>query len=435
MKRQIIISACLILTMNVFAQRFTEQVFPEIEITNDIVFGNADSWDALLNGINLPEDLTFDLYQPPATDTMAKRPLVLTFFGGAFLRGSSQRPDMIAWCDSLAHYGYVAASVNYRLGFNPALGGSDIGPDTGMKRAAWRAIQDARAAVRYFKHHHETYGIDTTEIYLLGNSAGSITALHAAFMNEDEWLPEAGEVGNGANNVDLGLLDESTSLEASHFNHTTDVSAVIALWGATMDVNYFEPSENIPVMLVHGTGDNIVPYDEGSAFNFGTGFNLTFTLYGSLPIHEHLDSLGKPHEFYSYPDQPHAFYSCGEMSLTELERDSFPCEYWEPIFNHGIDFLASVNPYVDDLTKIETDKENDFHIYPNPAQNMVSLQFSEQTNHRIDIFTLSGQAIKTMETENQELKIDISNLPEGIYLIKNSSNKGYTTKKLLINHR
>jgi acetyl esterase/lipase len=426
---------CFAITSNLHAQRFTERVFPEIEISYDNVYGNADSWDAVFNGVNLPENLHFDLYQPPQSDTMTKRPLVLTFFGGAFLRGSSQRPDMIAWCDSLAHYGYVAAAVNYRLGFNPVIGGSDIGPDVGMKRAAWRAIQDARAAVRYFKHHHETYGIDTTQIYLIGNSAGSITALHAAFMNVDEWIPEAGQVGSGANNVDLGLLDESTSLEPAHFNHTTDVSAVIALWGATMDVNYIEPTENIPTMLVHGTADNIVPYDEGSAFNFGTGFDMTFTLYGSLPIHEHMESIGLSHEFYSYPDQPHAFYSCGEMSLTELERDSFPCEYWAPIFYDGIDFLATVNPYVDDLVgRADQSLEPEFHVFPNPASDCVEIEtvFESGQNHHIEIFNSLGKKVNDIWTVERKMKIDISNLPEGMYLIQVSNRDKKTVKKIIV---
>ncbi|MEA1873509.1 MAG: T9SS type A sorting domain-containing protein [Bacteroidota bacterium] len=426
---------CVFFAASAHAQRFTESVFPEIEINNNIVYGNADSWDPLFNGVNLPEDLSFDLYQPPQSDTMAKRPLVLTFFGGAFLKGSSERPDMIAWCDSLAHYGYIAAAMNYRLGFNPTLSGETSGPNTGMKRAAWRAIQDARAAVRYFKHHHETYGIDTTQIYLLGNSAGSITALHAAFMNADEWIPEAGEIGNGANNVDLGLLDESTSLEPSHFNHTTEVSAVISLWGATMDVDYIEVTETIPTMLVHGTADNIVPYDEGPAFNFGTGFDMTFTLYGSLPIHEHMESLGMTHEFYSYPNQPHAFYSCGEMSLTELERDSFPCEYWPPIFYDGIDFLATVNPYVDNLVgRADQNLDPIFHIFPNPAIDCIEIKtkFKTGQNHHIEIFNSIGKKVKDIWTSEMNIKLDISNFPEGMYLIQVSNRDKKTVKKLII---
>jgi len=437
-KQSLIIIICALISTNNYAQRFTERVFSEIDISYDNVYGNADAWDAIFisNGIYIPEDLSFDLYQPPQSDTMAKRPLVLTFFGGAFLRGNSQRPDMIAWCDSLAHYGYVAASINYRLGFG--LTNGDIDPNVGMKRAAWRAIQDARAAIRYFKHHHETYRLDTTQIYLIGNSAGAITALHAAFMNPDEWIPEAGEVGSGANNVDLGLLDESTSLEPEHFNHTPDVSAVIALWGATMDVNYIEPTEDIPVMLVHGTADNIVPYNEGSAFNFGTGFDITFTLYGSLPIHEHMESIGLSHEFYSYPDQPHAFYSCGEMSVIEFERDSFPCEYWAPIFYDGVDFLAEVNPYVDELVgRADQSLYPAFEVFPNPAIDFIEIKtnFKAGQAHHIEIYNTIGKKMKNLWTKETNIKLDISTFPEGMYLIQISNRNKKTVKKLMIDAR
>lgn len=435
MKRIFLILLLATLCIQVFSQRFTERIFDNIEITNEIVYGNADSWDMYLTGINDPQNLTLDLYMPPASDTMQRRPLVLTFFGGAFLKGNSQRPDMIAWCDSLSHYGYVAASVNYRLGFNPAIGGDTGGPNTGMKRAAWRAIQDARAAVRFFKHYHEEYGIDTTQIYLIGNSAGSITALHTAFMNPDQWIPEAGEQGFGANNVDLGMLDESTSLEASHFNHTADVAAVIALWGATMDVNYFEPEEDIPVMLVHGTADNIVPYDEGSAFNFGTGFNLTFTLYGSLPIHEHMESQGMAHEFYSYENQPHAFYSCGDMNLNEFERDSFPCEYWAPIFYDGIEFLADVNPYIDAPT-LTPDflTYPEFEIYPNPTNDCIVIKtgFPEDCHYHLEIFNSIGVKIRDIWANTPDTHHNLGKYPEGLYLVQVSNRNKKTVKKLLI---
>ena len=95
--------------------RFVSQSFENINIERDIVFAIEDGFDFMGFGIDNPEPLRMDVYFPSG-DNMKARPLVICLFGGAFLAGSKERPDMIAWCDSLAHYGYVAAAINYRLG-------------------------------------------------------------------------------------------------------------------------------------------------------------------------------------------------------------------------------------------------------------------------------------------------------------------------------
>ncbi|MDA3820604.1 MAG: T9SS type A sorting domain-containing protein [Candidatus Delongbacteria bacterium] len=425
------------LCLQLSAQRFIEKTFDTIQVDTSIVYGRADWWDDGNSGFGVYDtvDITLDLYQPSVSDTMSKRPMVIALFGGAFMKGSSERPDIVAWCDSLAHYGYVAAAINYRLGFNPAGSGGTTGPDVGLKRAAWRAIQDGRAAVRYFKAMHDTYNIDTTQIFLLGNSAGAITALHVGYMNLDDWLPEAGGYlyGTSANNVDLGCLDCCTSLDG-HWNHSVDVAGIISLWGATLDLAYFEEDENIPVMLVHGTDDGIVPYDSGSPFNMGTGWDVTFTTHGSLPIHQRLDSIGTDHEFYPYQGEGHALYSCGNFNLETFEKDSFPCEHWEPVFNDGIDFLAEYNVYSDEPVSIYEKTKMSSTIYPNPANQSVNIVFDNIPEKTCDIklYDITGKQVKSVSVKSEQTKLDISGLSGGLYLLKINQGAYHLNQKLII---
>jgi dienelactone hydrolase len=425
------------LCLKLSAQRFIEKTFDTIQIDTSVVYGRADWWDDGNSGLGVYDtvDITLDLYRPPASDTMSKRPVVIALFGGAFMKGSSERPDIVAWCDSLAHYGYVAAAINYRLGFNPSGSGvTTIGPDVGLKRAAWRAIQDGRAAVRYFKAMHDTYNIDTTQIFLLGNSAGAITALHVGYMNSDEWLPEAGEYlyGTSPNNVDLGCLDCCTSLDG-HWNHSVDVAGIISLWGATLDLAYFEADENIPVMLVHGTDDGIVPYGSGSPFNMGTGWEVTFTTHGSLPIHQRLDSLGTDHEFYPFQGEGHILYSCGNFDLETFEKDSFPCEHWDSVFYDGIDFLADYNTYMDDPVFNQINKHVDLQVFPNPSHGTITIKLPvEIQNATVSIYTMTGRQVKKLVMRAPECQVDVSDLSNGAYLLTCDDDKRILTKKLFI---
>lgn len=190
-------------TQLVFSQEMKKQ--DAVFVEYDIPFGQADSWDLIGFGVNSPKILEFDLYRPSEMDSEKSYPFVILINGGSFLGSSNKRPDVISWCDSLAHHGFIVAAINYRKGFNPLISGKNIGPKTGMLRASCRAIQDSRAAIRYFKHHSLTYDIDTTQMFLIGSSSGGIIALQAAFMDGNEMIPEL---------KDVALAEIILSLEA-----------------------------------------------------------------------------------------------------------------------------------------------------------------------------------------------------------------------------
>lgn len=361
----------ILLSSQLFSQeRYVSRVFEETQKISNVTYSNADSWDAVLNGVNYPQDIKLDVYMP-VEEGNNLRPTVVCLFGGAFLAGSKDmRPDILAWCDSLSHYGYVAVAIDYRIGFNPATTGGGLGPAHGMKRAAWRAIQDCNSAIDFLKENYEDYRIDTNQIFLLGNSAGSITAINTIFLDDSERYEETYDVGTGANNDDLGDLNAESFFPA----HTNEVAGVVGLWGATMDFTWFDEGEQVPMLFIHGDEDEIVPYDEGMAFNFGDGTDINIYLYGSLKMHEFFDLQDWGNEFYGYPGQPHAFYSCGNMDPIELERENFPCEQWVPVFNQVIAWLSQYNTYYQTSDVSNAAVIQNLSAYPNPAKNTLSLE-------------------------------------------------------------
>ena len=101
---------CLLLAggPSVQAQRFAARVFDEVSVIHGILFSRAE------NIAGEMKELRADLYEP-YHDTMARRPMVITVFGGAFVAGSRNYADMVAISDTLAHHGFVVASIDYRL--------------------------------------------------------------------------------------------------------------------------------------------------------------------------------------------------------------------------------------------------------------------------------------------------------------------------------
>lgn len=421
----------IVLSLQLLSQeRYVSRFFEETQIITNVTYSNADSWDALLNGVNYPEDIKMDVYMP-VEEGENLRPAVICLFGGAFLAGSKDmRPDILAWCDSLSHFGYVAIAIDYRIGFNPASGAGGLGPAHGMKRAAWRAIQDCNSAIDFIKENYQTYRIDTNQIFLLGNSAGSITAINTVFLDDSERYEESYDVGTGANNDDLGDLNAESFFPL----HTNRVAGVVGLWGATMDFSWFDEGEQVPMLFIHGDDDEIVPYDEGMAFNFGDGTDINIYLYGSLRMHEYFELQSWEHEFYLYPWQPHAFYSCGDMNLIELERENFPCEQWEPVFNQVINWLSHYNTYYQTSTDLNNYENSAVSIYPNPVKSGENFDIvCEEDISSIVIRSCGGSIIYKMSSYKEMcLSITSKMLKPGIYFVELGGDKLSRVCKLIV---
>jgi endoglucanase len=87
------------------------------------------------------------------------------------------------------------------------------------------------------------------------------------------------------------------------------------------------------------------------------------------------------------------------------------------------------------VTGIETGSINGFGIYPNPATDMVTIETSQTAGRqKISIYNTSGHKLKQQEmNESGMVRIDISNLEKGFYLVEIKNEKGLKhTAKLLV---
>ncbi len=65
-------------------------------------------------------------------------------------------------------------------------------------------------------------------------------------------------------------------------------------------------------------------------------------------------------------------------------------------------------------------------VYPNPAKDIISVNLidANQLIKDIKIFDLQGKEVLKLQSNSAQQKIDISNLPSGVYLIKGKTNLG-----------
>ena len=203
-------------------------------------------------------NLSMDVYEPDG-DTVALRPVVVLAHGGSFIFGD--KGDMKRWCELLARQGYIAASINYRLYPVILLGFPD---SSGIMDTAVKAVGDMKAAVRYFRQDAATanqFRADPGHISIGGYSAGAVVALHAGYLDEQDAIPAF--IQNLVNN-NGGFNGNSGS--AANQTYPSDAEAVINMSGGLYRRTWIR-SDELPLLSIHGTADQTVPFLSGLAAN------------------------------------------------------------------------------------------------------------------------------------------------------------------------
>lgn len=76
---------------------------------------------------------------------------------------------------------------------------------------------------------------------------------------------------------------------------------------------------------------------------------------------------------------------------------------------------------------------NGVSMWPNPSENDILNIRSEKTIKKIEIFNLQGQSIKIINAESQhELKIDLTTIHPGIFMVRMEFDNGHSTNNKLI---
>jgi hypothetical protein len=235
-----------------------------------------------------------------------KRPFMLLIHGGSFREGC--RDDMLREAEEFARRGYVVGTIDYRLGWIP---GEEVYYQTTAKAlcnsvepgdnadkckmdnqddlrfAQYKAIQDAHAALRFMAYYAEAFNINTSYMYVGGQSAGSAIAGNLAYMQANDYeaiYPGVGAI-LGPFNANGNKLPDLPAKLAGYYNN----------WGGLADTAYIKlngAADRIPMIAFHGINDMVVPFELGPG-NGCTGGELG-TENGSKAIYEKLKKFSNP---------------------------------------------------------------------------------------------------------------------------------------------
>ncbi|MFN0203258.1 MAG: T9SS type A sorting domain-containing protein [Bacteroidia bacterium] len=373
--------------------RFLTPVFSNVATTLDVVYGaNTTS-----SGQNMT--LMLDIYEPQG-DVATARPLIVLAHGGSFYAGTRKDADVVKFCNDLAKHGYVAVSIEYRLGFN--FGSLD---SIEMTKAVLRAVHDMRAAVRFMRKEATTYRIDTDQIYAGGVSAGALTALHHAYLDDINEAPTY--VANIINN--FGGM-EGTSGNAGF---SSEVKGVVNINGALSEKEWLKAGEE-PLVSIHGTNDNVVPY--GTAVI--TVFSITpiKVVDGSGAIHPYAQSIGINSTLKTLNGQGHVPHASSQA-------------YYDTTFWYVRDFLYAQT--CNSIISVQPAAQAFFKAYPNPTENTFTLEL-QATMATVRVLDLQGKCVYQAAIQAGKNDISVNHWAKGMYLLQVQTDKSYYTEKLVV---
>lgn len=386
--------------------RYDQEVFSTVQITSDVTYGaNIDN-----AGNNLV--LTMDIYEPSG-DTASIRPLIVWAHGGSFLGGTKNDADVTSLCNHFAKRGYVCVSINYRLGIT-------LPPSqTTATQAVYRAVQDMKAAIRYFRQDAattNTYKIDPSTIFAAGSSAGAFTALHLAYLNEPSELPAV---------IDTTIMGgmEGTS---GNPGYASTVNAVVNLCGALGDKTWVIPGD-VPLCSMHGTNDQIVPYATATLYLLNI-FPI-MQVDGSYSINDYATGIGVPNVMFTYYGQDHVPYasSLAYMDTTVRFVSNFLYSYLGCTPSDPNPLPNTFGP----LSANTITSSQAIQIYPQPATNEISITANGETIQSIQLFDVVGKLLLEKNINASEEKIDVSSFKKGCYFVSVLTENGRLSTKLI----
>ena len=398
--------------------RYKNYVFAQSTRTDDIVYGRSTQ----TNPSQLIA-LLMDIYRP-AGDVETSRPLLIVIHGGTFVSGSRRDAGIAALSDSFARKGFVVASINYRLQWT---GYPD--PFTSLIKdsitaAAARATQDVRTCLRYFyktAQNGNPWGIDTNNIFLIGESAGAIAAMHSQYLKSLAQFHELRDSNIVIRN--RGLFGHGGPDSANSVGYSTKAKAVFSICGAIGRYTWLAPSDP-PVFSLHAVDDQTVLYRSGQPGAISIFQGPTLSLDGSFVVDSAARAIGLLSRLLTWPTGGHVPYQT-VSNATQIGYLRQTINFITENLYDGIcqNFTANDPRY----------NRLNVEIAPNPVRNHFRVTLPEATQATLRLYDAQGREVLHQQLlGTTQAEIQRPQVPAGVYFLTLTQNGRSFRQSLLL---
>lgn len=267
-------------------------------------------------GVPYKNELKADLYLPTKV-VFDKSPVLLYLHGGAWIRGSKTAINFNRFngaVNTLREKGYTIVAADYSLAGK-------------TKQVFPESIYDVYDAIEWIKDNSSKYNLDTTNLGLLGESAGAHIAMMAAFPAKT-LQPEKYKKTDFNYLIDVYGPNDLTDVYHGKALETIDATLrkVSKIFGSEFNIKEyvfgFDPSKDsvrtnellqkfspiniiaedkIPVLIIHGNADQIVPVKQ------------------SITLQQKMDDLKIPNELHVLDSVDHNFRKANQSQLDSVQ--------------------------------------------------------------------------------------------------------------------
>ena len=265
-------------------------------------------------------DLKLDIYVPdtPRSDSAC----LVYIFGGGFVTGARNDKYAIDFCSQLADEGFVVAAIEYRLGFKGHKVKGYLEAANVFEKVINDASEDCAAAVAFLIRHSDDLRINPDNIFLIGSSAGAITALETDYLHANR------------SSITSDLPDDFI------FAGIISFAGGIFTSDAPVVYKYREPS---PTMFLHGTDDKVVNYNKIQFFKKG--------LFGSNQLVKRFKKFNYQYVFLRFEGNAHDVAMLPIKSVPEIVLFAELCLNKDTRNNFDLDATVTIKNYSSDKWK------------------------------------------------------------------------------------
>jgi polyhydroxybutyrate depolymerase len=229
------------------------------------------------------------------------------------------------------------------------------------------------------------------------------------------------------------------------------IAAVAAVAGTFFTYQFpYSPGKAVPVMHIHGTNDPTVPYAGQSTMvsaentvNFWVTNNNcnTTPIYTAVPNSNTTDQSTAEHyvyangtnnstvEFFKIIGGAHSWPGAINIGVVTNEDINASKEIWRFFSQHTLSPAAGIN---------ENSAQNNLALYPNPTNGnfTLTLTVKQTENMELNVLNSFGQSVFTTIHQfvpgDNNLTIDLTNKPKGIYFVQVKTGSTVFTKHVVV---
>lgn len=441
------------------------------------------------NYAGCPTNLSIDLYKPANADI--SRPLLLLLHGGIFADGQRNDAAMRYMAQSMASRGYVVASMDYREGWHLSSAPAATCPSTcwgarhtachlrvadsaEVVRALYRAMQDAKSAIRFLKSRNRLDSTDCRRVFIGGHSFGGSAALMAAFLDQPTERPietfalapaPASPLDCNRYNPcgstdrirpDLGDVDGNLFTDAGF---SSNVQGVLVFSGGLPRLDWLQNVQKPPVLYVFHQGCDHVVVNTGGPLYRPVNDCLQGCcpqpacqplrampyLYGGDVLLDYLD--GHPQLGIVRREDvvvngraisPQFGCSGGAGGIPFCSNPNYkPCHdllYNENRMAYIATFLNAHMPPAacGGVSDVVEAKPKTMRVFPNPTQATVTVQ-TDWPLERLDLFDANGRLVLSDGVPQMPVTLAVGHLPAGVYFLKATGRGDVVWREVVVN--